>query len=285
MRDLLLFARQSSLKQSAFVLLLMGAASLFCQPVSAAPATQPAAAQNTATDGAAGTVPAMLPAHAVPGTVEGRTVQIRPAIDSAIQAVNCHDGQSVKRGDLLFQLDDASARAQVEAAKAEYELAAARARTYETAGPGIVSPVEKNVVMAQRQVAAATLVVKEAALDQTRLLAPLSGVITHCDATPGEVAVRGLPLATIVQVQPLRVRFSVAEGSDALHVGELVGIYQRNTRERLTVAKVSFISPEDDPATATETIVAEIDNADGKLKPGMTVMVGLPGQGGDAASK
>ena len=92
-----------------------------------------------------------------------------------------------------------------------------------------------------------------------------------------------MPLATLVQVQPLRLRFAVAEGYDALHVGDLVGIYNRNTRDRLAAAKTSFISPEDDPSTATETIVAEIDNADGKLKAGMMVMVGLPNDAGRGA--
>lgn len=267
------FHRKGRLTQAAIVLSVVGVLALASARVIAAPATQPSPEA----------LPETLPNISVQGTIEARTVQIRPTIDAAIKDVNCHDGQSVKRGDVLFQLDDAAARAQVDAAKAEFELADARARTFETVAPGTVSTVEKNVVMAQRRVAAANLVVKEAALDQTRLIAPLDGVVVHCDATPGEVASRGMPLATVVQVQPLRVRFAVAEGSDALHVGELVGIYNRDTRDRLAAAKVSFISPEDDPSTATEAIIAEIGNSDGKLKPGMTVMVGLPDDAGRGA--
>lgn len=265
--------RKGRLTQGLLALFIVDVMTLAAARVIAAPATQPAPQAP----------PAVLPANSVPGTIEAHTVQVRPAIDATIKEVNCHDGQSVKRGDVLFQLDDAAARAQVDAAKAEFELADARARTFETVAPGTVSKVEKNVVMAQRRVAAANLVVKEAALDQTRLIAPLDGVVTHCDAAPGEVASRGMPLATVVQVHPLRVRFAVAEGYEALHVGELCGIYNRNTRDQLAAAKVSLISPEDDPSTATEVVVADIDNANGKLKPGMTVVVGLPDEPGNGA--
>lgn len=217
-------------KFAGIALLLAGSTALVPTRSIAAPQTQPAesAQQKSAEpqERAVSQLPKLPNGQGVLGTIEGRTVEIRSETDAAIREVNCHEGQAVKRGDVLFQLDDASARAQVEVAKAEYELAEARAKTFENAGPGIVSSVEKNLVMAQRQVAASNLVIKEAALDQTRLVAPLSGVVTRCDAMPGEVASRGMSLASIVQLQPLRVRFSVPERNSDLHVGEMVGIYQ-----------------------------------------------------------
>lgn len=238
----------------------------------AAPATQPAESAGSNSRPMPERLPPIHPGEAMPGTIEARTVVIRPEIDSAIQDVNCHDGQMVKRGDVLFQLDDAAARAEVDAAKAQFELADARARTYENVGPGVVSNVERNVVMAQRRIAAANLVVKQAALDQTRLVAPIDGVVTHCDAIPGQVVLRGDPLAVVIQTHPLLVRLSLREGADRLHMGEWLGIYRVNTLEPLAAAEISYISSEYEVSTA-KTIKAEFDNVNDKLRPGETVVV------------
>lgn len=258
---------------SGSFLLLAGIVALIPAGLVAAPATQPAESADRNSQQIPERLPPIHPGEGVAGTIEARTVEIRPEIDSAIQQVNCHDGQLVKRGDILFQLNDAAARAQVDASKAEFELADARARTYENVGPGVVSTVEKNVVMAQRRIAAANLVVKQAALDQTRLVAPIGGVVIHCDAIPGEVALRGVPLAAVVQVHPLFVRFSLHDGADRLHVGDWVGLYNLNSLKPLAAAKISYVSSEYDASAHPGVFKAEFDNTDDALKPGWKVNV------------
>jgi membrane fusion protein (multidrug efflux system) len=228
-------------------------------------------------DHGAATRPANAPAFSVPGTLEGRTVDIRPVSDGAIRQVNCLQGQAVRRGEVLFQLDDAAAQAQVDAAKAEFQLADNRARGLENAPKGTFSEQERNILMAQRQVAASNLVVKLSALEQTRLVAPFAGVILRSDAIPGQVAPRGVSIATVIEVRPLKVRFSVSQDLyDQLQLGQEAGIYQRNARQRVAGARISFISPEFDPATATAMVKADVEDADARLKPGMNVTVGSP---------
>lgn len=257
--------RCSGKVRTGSILLLVTALAMGAVRLAAAP---PADAPAPATRPAAG------PAFSVPGTLQGRTVEIRPASDGAIREVSCRDGQAVRRGDVLIQLDDAAARAQVDAAKAEFQLADARARGLENAPKGTFSEQERNILMAQRQVAASNLVVKLSALEQTRLAAPFDGVVLRCDATPGQVAPRGASLATLIELRPLQARFSLTEDQyEQLQLGQEVAILDRTRRRRLASATVVFISPAFDPATATATIRADLQDANPKLKPGMDVMV------------
>lgn len=209
-----------------------------------------------------------------PGTVEGRTAAVRPAIDGVVSVAQCELGQAVKAGDLLFQLDDAVARAQLAAAEAQYEVVRARADEYEKVGKGIVTENDRREAVAQRQAAAAEIRVKQAVLEQARILAPFAGVVSQRDANVGEVVKRGEPLATIVQLDPLGVLISVPQSVyPQLHVGQAARVRGNVLGNGFADAKVSFISPQFDPSTGTAAVKVAVSNADGKLKPGMFVNV------------
>lgn len=232
-----------------------------------APATGP----STSRAGSAGTITAI-------GAIESHSAEVRPQIDAAVREVNCHEGQAVKRGDVLIQLDDAVARAQADAAKAEFQVAEDRAKAIENAPKGSFVQSDKDLIMMQRQVAAAKLVEKENAVAQARILAPTDGIVTRCTATPGEFVARGTSLARIVPLQPLWARFAVTpEDYARLRPGQPVSVYGPRLRDQLASARITFISPEFDPATGTAVVKAELDNPAGTLRPGMTVTVKAEG--------
>jgi membrane fusion protein, multidrug efflux system len=224
------------------------------------------------------TVPAWRDALSLPGTVEGRTSEIRPAVDAVVSWVKCRTGQVVKRGDVLIQLDDGAARAQLAAAQAHYEEARAKAEALDGASDGAVPPSLKRAAMAEQKSAEAEVVVRQTALTETQIVAPMDGVVTRCDANPGDVVNRGTSLATVVQVDTVNVSVDVPQAAyPSLQVGQEVRIRSNALRAQCITGKVSFISVQFNRTTVTAVVKVAVTNAEGKLRPGMSVDVQILG--------
>jgi membrane fusion protein (multidrug efflux system) len=212
------------------------------------------------------------------GTDRARTAVVGPAIDGVITTVNCDLGQAVKKGDLLFQLDDTVARAHLAAAQAQYEAVQLRVEHYEHAGKGTVSAEEKREGIAQREAATAEVAVRQATLQQTRIFAPFDGVVAERNADVGDVVKSGAHLAMIIQLDPLSVSVQVPQNVYPLvHVGQSVQVRGNVLGGGFVDGKVAFVSPMLDPSNGTAVVQAAVSNADGKLKPGMHVEVRILG--------
>lgn len=211
------------------------------------------------------------------GMVEARTWLARPAIDGVIATSRCNIGQHVKRGDVLFQLDDRVARAQLVEAEAQYnEARADTARLQQLAKAKSVSDQEVEQASMRQAVAAAEIEVRKAALDQTRIAAPIDGVVSKCSANPGDVVSRGAVLAGVVQLDPLTVSILVSHSDyERLQVGQEARVLDRSGA-KIASGKVSFIAPEIDPASGTGEVRIAVANPTGKLYPGMPAQVQIP---------
>lgn len=235
----------------------------------------PGDASGASAGGAPATESARHGALTFVGTVDGRTAEVRPAMDGVIKAVRCEIGQAVKQGDVLFELDNALVRADL--AKAEAQMQNAKAtlqQANEGVNKGIVDRGELRKAQAQLQVAEAEIELRQVALNQTRIIAPFGGVVARRDANVGEVVKRGEALAALVQLDPLSVSISVPQSAyPNLEVGQAARIRADVLGTRSAAGTVSFISPQLDPATGTGTVKLAVGNPDGKLKPGMFVTV------------
>jgi RND family efflux transporter MFP subunit len=248
--------------------------------LTAQPATRPAtgAAHPGDAPGSGGgpRTASARPSHlTLPGTVEGRTTEVRPAMEGVIKTVNCELGKTVKAGDVLFELDNAVVRADL--VKAEAEMQNAKAMVQQAmngVNNGIVDQGELRKARAQLQVAEAEIELRQVALNQTRILAPFGGVVARREANVGEVVKRGETLATLVQLDPLSVSVSVPQSAyPRLELGQEARIRGDVLGTRTVTGKVSFISPQLDPATGTGIVKVAVGNPDGTLKPGMFVKV------------
>jgi membrane fusion protein, multidrug efflux system len=158
------------------------------------------------------------------------TVTVRPRIDGQILEQHVKDGQMVKEGDILFRLDDREIQAQIARDQAtltrdQAMLAKTQAdlrRAQELLSKNVGSPVQAEQIAADVKIASANVAASEAALaaDRIRLgyttiKAPIAGRVGVVRVTEGNL-VRGSDaggdgLATITQMQPLRVTFSLPE--------------------------------------------------------------------------
>jgi membrane fusion protein, multidrug efflux system len=185
-------------------------------------------------------------------------------------------GQRVKAGQVLAQLDPRdfqlaadAARAQVDAATTNRDLAAADDERY-------AALKDQNFISgAELERRETTLKAAQAQLDQAKaqlaaqgnqagyanLLADVSGVITAVEAEPGQVVTAGMPIVRIAQDGPRDVVFSVPEDKvAAIRPGSDVSV--RIWADSSSLAgKVREIAASADPVTRTFSVKVSLDAA------------------------
>ena len=230
-----------------------------------------------------------------------QTVAVRPRAEGAIIAIAFNEGDDVKAGQLLFRLDDRTARAQV--AQAEAQLATARAtaaqarnelaRAEALVGKGFISAtlLDQRRAMAAGSEAAiksaqASLAGARAQLSFLEIRAPVSGRTGELNFRLG-ANVRpadALPLVTINQLSPISVRFlvppqEIGEVRAAMMAGPLPVMVRRQSDEGtappLAAGQLVFLDNNVDAGTGSVVAKAEFNNPDARLWPGAMVSVSM----------
>jgi RND family efflux transporter MFP subunit len=242
-----------------------------------------------------------------------KTVDVRSRVRGHIIKVNFSDGQYVKKGDLLFELDPRPFEADVGAAEdkvriyeAQEKAAVADAARYQSLLPQRAASeqeTEKAVAAAAAmtaQVAAAKNEVLRARLDleYSRITADIDGRISKAEMTEGNLVNAGGSdplLTTIVSVDPIRVYFNVDERSMqryAKSIGERGGSLAdllANLKDQQAVFEFALDGENEfthegtlrfgdnrvDPSTGTVQVYGEAPNDKGMFVPGSRVRVRL----------
>lgn len=106
-------------------------------------------------------------------------------------------------------------------------------------------------------------------LNDAVIKAPVAGSVSERVVQPGEFIRENTQVATIVQVNPLKLRTSIQEKfAAAIHKDQAVSFEVEAFPGQTFAGKVAFISPAVDQATRTFAIEVLVDNPDRQLKPG-----------------
>jgi membrane fusion protein, multidrug efflux system len=223
------------------------------------------------------------------------SVAVKTRIDSEITAVHFDDGAMVRKGDMLFTLDSraieaqirqtqgilSGAKAQLEQAKRDVEryteLVAKNATTIVTLSN---AKTQVNVFTAAVESNSAQLELLNVQLDYTRIRAPITGRASMAAVKVGNFVRQAdpTPLATIIQVAPVYVTFSLPQR----FLPELRQALTNETAniqalvpgdERSAAGQVTMIENTVDAATGTVPVRATMPNADEVLWPGTLVQV------------
>ena len=159
----------------------------------------------------------------LPGRVTASaTAQVRPQVGGIITSVAVQQGQPVQAGELLFVIDDknyqaevAVAQASLASANAQLPSAQSKVTRYETlvSSGGVTqtdletAKVELAQAQASVQSAEAQLQLKQISLEQTKVTAPISGMLGTVNAEVGSLVTAGQAdaLATIRAIDPVYV--------------------------------------------------------------------------------
>jgi len=236
------------------------------------------------------------------GHVEAvQTVDLRARIEGFLEQVKFREGSDVRAGDLLYVIEKAPYQAKVDADTATMTQATAtftKARQYlervRTVRSGGVSETDIDDAVAEELRARGELEEAKANLKRSRLdleytmvRAPITGRIGRTAFTRGNlVNPASGPLARIVQIDPIRVVYSISENdlvainmafkdaaSGQKHPMLTPRIKLPGDRVLKTAGQIDFVDNTVDPGTGTIAVWALFDNPDGTLLPGQYVTV------------
>ena len=220
-------------------------------------------------------------------------VVVRSRIESQMLEKHVDDGQLVRKGDLLFTLDDRELKATIarnEAQLAKDEAARDRAnadleRTEELLAKNVAARQQLDEKFAEAKAAEATIAADKAQLDTdrirlgyTKILAPITGRIGTIRVTPGNLVSSSdaQGLVTITQIKPIRVSFTLPERDlGALRAAvrrkqpPVVRVYVAGHSTPLATGELNFVDSSVDPATGTIMAKATFPNEEFTLWPGM----------------
>lgn len=204
-------------------------------------------------------------------------VTVRPEIAGRIARIGFAEGRAVSAGQLLFALDDAVQRAEVDQAQANLQLAQRSFdRASEMVSRKLMSQSDRDQAAANRDQAAATLALAEARLSKTRILAPFAGTTGLKQVSPGDYVNAGQDLVNLESMQTLKVDFRVDENAlPRLGAGQKLEIEVDTYPGERFAGEVYAIDPRIADATRSVALRARLANPEGRLRPGQFARVHL----------
>ncbi|HVK69086.1 MAG TPA: efflux RND transporter periplasmic adaptor subunit [Polyangium sp.] len=223
-------------------------------------------------------------------------VQVTARVSGVIEHVRFAEGDVVKKGQVLVEIDPARFNLAVRSAKATLERAQASAAEAQqnldrrekagADGAGVFSKEDVDGWRTRARTGAAQVAEARAALDEANLnlrdayvRAPIEGKMQTRTVQTGQFVQPGTVLGTVLRRDPLLLRFPVPE-ADAPRLSAGMNVLFKVTGiEHDFTAKITLVADAADPATRMVPIVAEVaDEKKDSLRPGafadVTVRVG-----------
>ena len=211
--------------------------------------------------------------------------QIASEVSGRITEILADEGEAVEIAQVLLEVDperrnleladERAGFAEAKAALGEQEREYGRAKTLH--GRGIASDAaldqaETDLALARSRTEAARahLGVAERAVRDASVRAPFAGLIARREVSRGEFVNVGQTLFELVALDPVEVEFHLAERDSArVVVGQEVRVTVAPFPDEIFRGVVTVISPTIDARTRTLRVKAQIDNRDGRLRPGL----------------
>jgi multidrug efflux system membrane fusion protein len=233
------------------------------------------------------TVPVYLTAL---GTVTAyNTVTVNARVSGQLLRVNFREGQNVRKGQLLMEIDPAPYKAALDQAlgqlakdQANQSNMAAESQRYTALfNAGVVSKETQQLQASNEGQAAGAIKGDQASieaarvnLNYTRITSPIDGVVGLRQVDPGNIVNAGTAtsLVVITQIHPIAIIFTLPEDQlpqvqAAMKSGTplVVEAYDRNDAHKIASGTLLTIDNQIDTTTGTAKLKAVFDNADNAL--------------------
>jgi multidrug efflux system membrane fusion protein len=226
------------------------------------------------------------------------TANLKSRVDGQIMKVNVQEGQNVKEGDLLIEIDARPFQAQLEQMQAQLFRDQAQLRDaklnldrYTTLIPsGSIAQQQVDTQKALVDQLDGTVRTDQAQIDTAKLqivychiTAPFNGRVGLRQVDPGNIihAADTNPMLILTQLQPIAVIFTLPEDvlptvSQHMRGGALeVDAFSRDDQTKLASGKLLTIDNQIDPTTGTAKLKAVFSNTDNQLWPNQFVNADL----------
>jgi len=202
-------------------------------------------------------------------------VVLRPEVSGRVTRLNFRDGERVRRGQLLVQLDDQLPQAQVKQSEAELSIARANhKRNQELLAQNFISQRTVDESAANLDVALAKLALAQATAARLKIVAPFDGIAGIRAVNVGDYLKDGTDMVNVEDIDvvyvdyrlPERFQTQVSKGQKAVvEIDALPG--------RKFDALIQAVDPLIDANGRSIAVRATIDNRQQVLRPGMFARV------------
>lgn len=210
------------------------------------------------------------------GSLKARQgVVLKPEVSGRIQNLSFGDGQRVRKGQLLVQLDDTLPQAQLKQAEASAAIARTNLqRSRELAAQNFVSQSAVDQNAAALEVAMAQVALAQAQVGRMKITAPFDGITGIRSVSVGDYVKDGADLVVIEDLSALWVDFRLPERYlGRLKVNQSVEVQLDAFPERKLKAQIDAIDAQLDANGRSVLVRARMANADGRLRGGMFARV------------
>lgn len=198
-------------------------------------------------------------------------VMLRPEVSGRIARLGFTEGQRVKKGQLLLQLDDTLQLAQLKQAEAQASIARTNlTRSRELLGQGFVSQSAVDQNAAALQVAEAQVALAQAQLQRMKVYAPFDGTAGLKLVNVGDYVKDGADVVNIEDLNSLTVQFAIPERyADRLRPGQGVDVALDAMPGKTFKGRVLAADSRVDANGRALQVLAAVANPGSQLKPGM----------------
>jgi membrane fusion protein (multidrug efflux system) len=211
------------------------------------------------------------------GTLRAReSVELVSELSRRLVKVRAVEGASVKKGDVLFELDVADVQAEIARLEVQTRLAETTLKRQKSlSAEGLSTEAELETAQARLDELYAERRVRGVTLSKSQIRAPFAGVIGLRHVSEGAWVSPSTPLATLHDTRALKLDFTLPE--------RYASLLQNGQRFRFTVegrsgaedGTVRAFEPAIDPGSRSVVVRGELDNVHGLL-PGAFARVELP---------
>ncbi|MCO6046164.1 HlyD family efflux transporter periplasmic adaptor subunit [Aeoliella sp. ICT_H6.2] len=133
---------------------------------------------------------------------------------------------------------------------------------------------EQHLASLAQQVAERKLEAAQLEINRRKIVSPIDAMVVEVEAAVGEWVEPGQKVVRLVSTQRLKAEGFVSASEAARDLSGATAVVQLDNGQTVT-GRVAFVSPEIDPINKQVRIWAELDNSDGKLRPGQPVQMTL----------
>ena len=203
-------------------------------------------------------------------------VQLQTETAGKILKIYFKEGRAVRKGEVLVKINDAELLAQQKRLSLQIQLAEqTETRQRKLVAIGGISQAEYDQALNQLNALKADAELVQAQLAKTTLTAPFDGIIGLKSISEGSYVTTATPVATIQQINPLKIDFSIPEQyAPQVHIGSTLQFTVQGSAQTYT-GSLFAIEPKIEPATRSLKLRAVCPNAATTLYPGSFAKIEL----------
>lgn len=205
------------------------------------------------------------------------SVNITAKITDTVRSTSFVDGQFIETGEIIVELTDEEASANLNEARAGLEEARKQyKRISGLMASGSTTRARLDQALAERDRARARVQALEASLSDRIIRAPFAGVLGLRNVSPGTLVKPGDVITTLDDISLVKIDFSVPERFiSALKPGQTISALSAAYPDSAFIGKVITVDSRIDPITRAVVVRAEVPNPDGLLRGGMSLSIRL----------